>query len=229
MPVGSEEGLQARRSLEDHVVLLGGELMDTLWNVEVTYKMKHKKKKVLGSEMRFGVNTAAPFVGMKRENGNDYPFTKQYCIRSSNDRGSRVMVVQEMADESPSLPGGKLKDVLDMEGRHDIDAISATNGLVTRLRATIEGHAFLLGDYIIRVGQCRKGAVYRGLCLEVEYLPAVRVVDGLAMINALIPSIDGNFVPTSDLRDPRLFGTEPMYSARHSALQTTDLFNKVFA
>lgn len=34
-PVGSEEGLQAKRSLEDHVVDLGGELMDTLWNVEV--------------------------------------------------------------------------------------------------------------------------------------------------------------------------------------------------
>lgn len=64
---------------------------------------------------------------------------------------------------------------------------------------------------------------------QVEYLPAVRVVDGLAMITALIPSIDGNFVPTSDLRDPRVFGTEPLYSAQHTALQTTDLFNKVFA
>lgn len=39
--------------------------------------MKQKKKKALGSEMRFGVNTAAPFVGMKREEGNDYPFAKQ--------------------------------------------------------------------------------------------------------------------------------------------------------
>lgn len=38
--------------------------------------MKQKKKQALGSEMRFGVNTAAPFVGMKRE-GNDYPFAKQ--------------------------------------------------------------------------------------------------------------------------------------------------------
>lgn len=33
--MGSEEGLQAKRSLENHIVLLGGELMDTLWNVEV--------------------------------------------------------------------------------------------------------------------------------------------------------------------------------------------------
>eukprot|EP00903_Cladosiphon_okamuranus_P017105 g15759.t2 len=166
---------------------------------------------------------------MKREEGNDYPFAKQYCIRSSNDRGTRLMVVQEMADESQSLPEGKLKNVLDLEGEGDLDAISATNGMVTRLKATIEGHAYLLGDYIVRVGQCRKGAVYRGLCLEVEYLPAARVVDGLAMIIALMPSIDDNFVSTSDLCDPRLFGKEPFYSAKHSALQTTDLFNKVFA
>ena len=39
--------------------------------------MKQKKKKALGSEMKFGVNTAAPFVGMKREEGNNYPFAKQ--------------------------------------------------------------------------------------------------------------------------------------------------------
>ena len=46
--------------------------------------MKQKKKKGVGSEMRFGVNTAAPFVGLKREEGSDYPFSKQvsrtlYC------------------------------------------------------------------------------------------------------------------------------------------------------
>lgn len=35
-PMGSEEGLQAKRILEDHVVLHGGELMDTLWTVEVS-------------------------------------------------------------------------------------------------------------------------------------------------------------------------------------------------
>lgn len=33
--MGSEEGLQAKRSLEEHVIRLGGELKDTLWNVEV--------------------------------------------------------------------------------------------------------------------------------------------------------------------------------------------------
>lgn len=48
------------------------------------------------------------------------------------------MVVQEMADESQSLPGEKLKNVLDLEGKHDMDAISSTNGMVTRLKATIE-------------------------------------------------------------------------------------------
>lgn len=71
--------------------------------------------------------------------------------------------------------------------------------------------------------------LYPSITSQVEYLPAGRVVDGLAMISALIPSIDGKFVPSSNLRDPRLFGTEPLYSAKHTALQTTDLFNKVFA
>lgn len=203
--------------------------MDTLWTVEVTYKMKQKKKKALGSEMRFGVNTAAPFVGMKREEGNDYPFAKQYSIRSSNDQGTRAMVVQELADEPHPVPEGKLKHVVDLEDEDGLDAISAARGMSTRLKATIEGHAYLLGDYVVRVGQCRKGAVYRGLCLEVEYLPTVRVVDGLAMITALIPSIDGTFVSTSDLLDPRLFGTAPFFSRKHAALQTTDLFNRVFS
>lgn len=48
------------------------------------------------------------------------------------------MVVQEMADESQSLPEGKLKNVLDLEGKHDMAAISSANGMVTRLKATIE-------------------------------------------------------------------------------------------
>ena len=43
-----------------------------------------------------------------------------------------------MADESQSSPGGKLKNVLDLEGEHDMDAISAKTGMVTRLKATIE-------------------------------------------------------------------------------------------
>lgn len=34
--------------------------------------------------------------------------------------------------------------------------------------SSVQGHAYLLGDFIVRVGQCRKGAVYRGLCLEVS-------------------------------------------------------------
>lgn len=48
------------------------------------------------------------------------------------------MVVQEMADESQSLPEGKLKNVLNLDGEEDLDAISASNGMVTRLKATIE-------------------------------------------------------------------------------------------
>lgn len=44
--MGSEEGLQAKRSLEDHVVLLGGELMDTLWNVEVGGCLANQRRRV---------------------------------------------------------------------------------------------------------------------------------------------------------------------------------------
>jgi len=145
----------------------------------------------------------------------------QYWIRSANGRDARLAVVQEMAGESPLLPDGKLTHVLDLEGEDDLDAVSTANGMVTRLRATIEvrysnrlsslrvgmrqivtahsehpilpqgssisdfnkgltvpyllcatscvqGHVFLLGDYIVRIGGCRKGAVFRGLCLEVR-------------------------------------------------------------
>lgn len=160
-----------------------------------------------------------------------------------------------------------------------------------------QGHAYRLGDFVMRVGSCRKGAVYRGLALEVriravllmlivgynipvhdkhqvceycvafmdyrarmrttfiffpnrwfwslkqhfptssndirqvEYMPCCRVADGLAMIEAFLPSIDeaGGFVSTNDLRDPSTFGTNPQFSVKHTALQITDLFNKVFA
>lgn len=50
---------------------------------QVTYKMKQKKKRGVGSEMRFGVNTAAPFVGLKREEATDYPYSKQVSGMSS--------------------------------------------------------------------------------------------------------------------------------------------------
>ncbi len=154
--------------------------------------MKQKKKKGVGSEMRFGVNTAAPFVGLKREEAADSPCSKQvsvlssfavdrlraihsrvshkhervfirvhifkctnqpsgsfarllarflvcqYLIRSTNGRETRLAIVQEMADESPLLPDGKLTHVLDLEGEEDLDAVSTAKGMVTRLRATIE-------------------------------------------------------------------------------------------
>lgn len=66
---------------------------------------------------------------------------------------------------------------------------------------------------------------------QVEYKPCCRVADGLAMIEAFLPSIDegGTFVPSSDLRDPAIFGVDPQFSVKHTALQMTELFSKVFA
>lgn len=62
--------------------------------------MKQKKKKTVGREMRFGVNTAAPFVGMKREDGSDYPFAKQVrsqmfskCGRATTAVEPRILVL----------------------------------------------------------------------------------------------------------------------------------------
>lgn len=46
-------------------------------STQVTYKLKKNKKKAMASEMKFGVNVAAPFVGMKRDDCIDYPYTKQ--------------------------------------------------------------------------------------------------------------------------------------------------------
>lgn len=62
-------------------------------------------------------------------------------------------------------------------------------------------------------------------------MPCSRVIDGLAMIEAFLPSIDekGEFISTTDLRDSMTFGTNPQFSAKHTALQTTDLLNRVFA
>ena len=50
------------------------------------------------------------------------------------------------------------------------------------------------------------------------------------MVEAFLPSIDedGMFAPTSNLHDPTTFGSNPQFSVKHTALQTTDLFNKVF-
>ncbi|CAM9494517.1 unnamed protein product, partial [Scytosiphon promiscuus] len=232
-PVEQEGIVQAERQLEDRVQALGAQQLET-WTVEVTYKLKQKKKRAAITEMRHGVNISAPFVGMKMEDSAEYPFSKQqYCIRRSDD-GSRVMVVQEMAEGSKgatSLTEGKLIHVL--EGQEGVNGIAgASAGLVTKLKARIEGNVYKLGDFMVRTGKVRKGAVYRGLAMEVEYLPSCRVADGLAMINGLILSVDedGLFRPSSDLSgDSETFGTTQQFSPKHTALQTTDLFNKVFA
>ncbi len=60
-------------------------------------------------------------------------------------------------------------------------------------------------------------------------MPSNRIRDGLAMISALVPSIAENFVSASDLLDPRVFGAGSFFSVQHAALQTTELFNRVFA
>lgn len=52
-------------------------------NIQVTYKLKNRKKKAMGSEMKFGVNVAAPFAGMKREEGISYPYAKQVSMSIS--------------------------------------------------------------------------------------------------------------------------------------------------
>lgn len=52
---------------------------------------------------------------------------------------------------------------------------------------------------------------------------------GMAMIEALLPTIDdiGTFVPTSNLHDAAMFGTNPEFSVEHTALQTIHLLNTV--
>ncbi|CAM9856979.1 unnamed protein product, partial [Ectocarpus fasciculatus] len=232
--IAQEESVQAEKNLEHQIVqVLGAEYLSR-WVVEVTYKLKKRTKKGSTNEMKHGVNLAAPFVGMKKDESIEYPFAKQFCIRRS-DRGTRVMVVQEMAEEPSyaALPEGKLTHVL--EGEDPLEAMAAATraGLVTRIKASIEasGHAYRLGDFVVRVGKCKKGAVFRGLALEVEYRPCNRVADGLSMIEAFIPSIDedGTFTAVSDLQDLAMFGRGPQFSIKHNALQITDLFNKVFA
>lgn len=247
--VSQEGSLQAVKALQDHLVdALGAELLDR-WTVEVTYKLKQHKKKAMGSEMKFGVNVAAPFAGMKRDEGSAYPYAKQYCVRRS-DLGTRLLVVQEMAKEStapaPATATPRAADaegvasrkfcegmlVHVLEGGSELEAsLASKTALVSRLKAVVDGHVYRLGDFFIRVGSCRKGAVYKGLVLEVEYMPTCRVVDGLAMITAFLPNVDesGRFIAASDLRDPLVFGRDPMYSRKHTALQTTDLFNRVFS
>lgn len=37
----------------------------------------------MASEMKFGVNVAAPFVGMKRDDCIDYPYAKQVRLLAS--------------------------------------------------------------------------------------------------------------------------------------------------
>lgn len=43
----------------------------------MTYKLKKRTKKGSTNEMKHGVNLAAPFVGMKKEESIEYPFAKQ--------------------------------------------------------------------------------------------------------------------------------------------------------
>lgn len=44
----------------------------------------------------------------------------------------------------------------------------------------VQGHAYRLGDFVVRVGKCKKGAVFRGLALEViiSYCPFEGLVTG---------------------------------------------------
>lgn len=38
----------------------------------------------MGSEMKFGVNVSAPFIGMKRDEGSDYPYAKHVSGEQDN-------------------------------------------------------------------------------------------------------------------------------------------------
>lgn len=63
-----------------------------------------------------------------------------------------------------------------------------------------------------------------------EYLPSCRIEDGMTMIKAFLPDVDeaDRFRPADDLQDQDQFGSDPMYSVKHIALQTMDLLNKIF-
>ena len=51
----------------------------------MAYKLKQRKKP-MGSEMKFGVNVSAPFIGMKQDEGSDYHYAKHV----SDVQNSRV-------------------------------------------------------------------------------------------------------------------------------------------
>ncbi|CAM9285587.1 unnamed protein product [Choristocarpus tenellus] len=183
--------------------------------------------------MKFGVNVAAPFVGMKRDDGSSYPFARQYCVRRS-DMAGRLLVVQEMAEGSRGQDDlaceGRLKDII--YGDRELETSLALRApLVTRLKAIVDGQAYRLGDLLIRTGTFRKGATYRGLVLEIEYQPCCRIDDGLAFIEAFCPSVamGKKFRPASNLRDGTMFGNSNTFSVKHIAAQMADLFSIVFA
>ncbi|KAG5189662.1 hypothetical protein JKP88DRAFT_160615 [Tribonema minus] len=134
--------------------------------------------------MRFGVNTAVAFIGEgARQQDATYPFDRINVVRRSDEPG-RVCLVQEMGKRAATLEQVLVGD----------DALEADMAkkvpYPTRLKAVIEGSAFSLGDFTVRVGTCRKGSTYRGLAMEVEYHPCSSVRDGEAMIEALLPTLD---------------------------------------
>ncbi|CAM9314722.1 unnamed protein product [Discosporangium mesarthrocarpum] len=228
-PVPHEDSLDALKNLQNHITgALGAEVLDR-WTAEVTYKIKQKQSKGTVSEMKFGVNVAAAFVGMKRDDGSSYPYGKQYCIRRSDMEG-RLMIVQEVAEGQPKLSGEGCLDHI-LEGGRELEASPAMRApLTTRLKAIVDGQAYCLGDLVIRAGSFRKGATYRGLVLEVEYQPCNNIEDGLNFIEAFFPSVayGADFAIASNLRDKSVFGNSGEYSAKHTAVQMTDLFNGVF-
>lgn len=84
-----------------------------------------------------------------------------------------------MADGSPSPQEGKLAHVLDLVGEDDLDAVSTANGMVTRLRATIDVRVIRvqLTSYHMHLRQDRNRTFSQGFCTEGIFPQAILFSD----------------------------------------------------
>lgn len=206
------------------------------WNVEIACRSRRAaKKKGEGDEMKYGVNLSVAYLGTGAVvAAADYPYEKHYTIKRS-DALDEVWVVQSGSkstaadtDTPATAPVVSLDGIL--HGARLLETeITERAPFPLVLKAITEGHIYSIGgDWIIRVGSCRKGNTYRGIVLEIEYTPCVRVRDGLLMIAALLPTIDYKGAMRQAGSVPWKT-SEELYTSRHMAIQWSQLLDGMFA
>ncbi|KAJ2778457.1 hypothetical protein H4R18_004584 [Coemansia javaensis] len=148
---------------------------------------------------------------------------------TASDRSMYVVVLGEGAARRQYFVMASNRVVVEAEPEMESMIQRLKNLWAPRQSARIEGYAYEGDDWIIRAGNLQVGGSYKGMLIEINYLPCSNPEQTRGLMRELLGMIlppDAQIESSSDI-DYRRASLDPLrMTDRHTAYQYVNLFTK---